>query len=145
MRVALASLALTLALGTGASTMEAAAAPAAPGVTTQVAGKQCPVGEIKKVWYGGESTKCPDLRDRLDHLFYPGRQFSTALRDSYRENVVFIQLRLFDKGHKRIVVDGYYGNLTRRVVKNYQRRHDLVVDGKVGLQTWKSLFGLGRA
>jgi murein L,D-transpeptidase YcbB/YkuD len=145
MGVALSALALSLALATGGSIMEAAAAPAAPGVSTQVAGKQCPVKEIKKVWYGGESTKCPNLRDRLDHLFYPGRQFSTALRDSYRENVVFIQLRLFDTGHQRIVVDGYYGDLTRRVVKNYQRRHGLVVDGKVGLQTWKSLFGLGRA
>ncbi len=73
------------------------------------------------------------------------KQFSTALEDTYLERVVFIQLRLFDLGHKAIVVDGHYGNQTRKIVKNYQRKHSLIVDGTVGKQTWKSLFGLGEA
>lgn len=147
-RRGISGLALGLALATGTTGTTAAPAAAVPGAmdgSTLIAGNQCPVKEIKKVWYGGESTRCPDLRDRLDHLFYPRKRFTTALRSSYRENVVFIQLRLHDVGHERIVVDGYYGSLTRKVVKNYQRRNDLVVDGEVGLQTWKSLFGLGRA
>jgi hypothetical protein len=142
-RVGVCAIALGMACATGAATVEAVAAPAVSAHT--VTGKQCPVSEIKKVWYGGTSSKCPNLPDELDHLFYPGHQFTTALAQKYRERVVFIQLRLHDLGHRAIVVDGHYGNQTRRIVKNYQRKHGLVVDGKVGLQTWKSLFGLGKA
>lgn len=145
-RVAVSAIALGMALVGGAATAPAVAAPAAPGQSSHTKdGKQCPVKQIKKVWYGGTSKKCPNLPDELDHLFYPGKQFSTALESKYLERVVFIQLRLFDRGHKAIVVDGHYGNQTRKIVKNYQRKHDLFVDGKVGKQTWKSLFGLGEA
>ena len=142
-QVGVCGIALGMALATGAATVQAVAAPAVSAHT--VNGKQCPVKEIKKVWYGGTSKQCPNLPDELDHLFYPGHQFTTALAGKYREKVVFIQLRLHDLGHKAIVVDGHYGNQTRKIVKNYQRKHGLVVDGKVGLQTWKSLFGLGEA
>jgi peptidoglycan hydrolase-like protein with peptidoglycan-binding domain len=134
---------LAAGAGPGVLTGDAVAAPAVSAHTPS--GKQCPVKEIKKVWYGGKSTVCPGLPDELDHLFYPGHQFTTALAHRYRERVVFIQLRLHDRGHTRIVVDGFYGDQTRRILKHYQRRHGLVVDGRVGLQTWKSLFGLGEA
>jgi peptidoglycan hydrolase-like protein with peptidoglycan-binding domain len=142
-RVGVCAVALGLTVAVGGATVEAAAAPAVGSHTAT--GKQCPVKEIKKVWYGGTSTMCPNLPDELDHLFYPGHQFTTALAHKYRERVVFIQLRLHDRGHRAIVVDGHYGKQTRTIVKRYQRKHGLVVDGKVGLQTWKSLFGLGRA
>jgi hypothetical protein len=137
-RVGVCAIALGMSLVTGAATVEPASAHT-------VTGKQCPVKEIKKVWYGGTSSVCPGLPDELDHLFYPGHQFTTALADKYRERVVFIQLRLKDLGFTPIVIDGHYGTQTKSVVKRYQRRKHLVVDGKVGLQTWKSLFGLGRA
>lgn len=107
-------------------------------------GKECPVGEVKKVWYGGTSKKCPNLPDELDHLFYTS-QFTTALAHKYRERTAFIQLRLKDLGFTPIGIDGLYGNQTKSVVKRYQKKKHLTVDGKVGLQTWKSLFGLGKA
>jgi peptidoglycan hydrolase-like protein with peptidoglycan-binding domain len=71
--------------------------------------------------------------------------YTTALSHTYRANVVVIQLALRDRNYSPLAVDGYYGTQTRNAVKRYQRNHHLVVDGKVGLQTWRSLFGLGAA
>jgi murein L,D-transpeptidase YcbB/YkuD len=107
----------------------------------------CPAKEIEKVWYGGTSTvkACENMADRLDHLFYPGRMLTTAQAATYRENVVFVQLRLRDLAYRPLAVDGYYGDQTAGAVTRYQRNHGLVVDGKVGPQTWKELFGLGPA
>lgn len=40
--------------------------------------------------------------------------------------------------------DGYYGTRqTEPAVTRFLRNHGLVVDGKVGPQTWEALFGLG--
>jgi len=41
-----------------------------------------------------------------------------------------------------IVIDGIYGRATAHAVRAFQRRHGLVVDGKVGPATWRAL---GRA
>ena len=108
----------------------------------------CPINEIVVGWYGGPPVSdpvCPDMGDYLDHLFYPGSMYTTALSHSYRANVVVIQLALRDRHYSPLAVDGYYGNQTKNAVMRYQRNHHLVVDGKVGLRTWKSLFGLGAA
>ncbi len=144
-RVGMSAMALGLSL-LGGAVVEFPAATAAPAAPTHTkSGKQCPAKQVKKVWRGGTSKQCPNLPDELDHLFYQGPQYTTALRRKYRERTLFIQLRLHDLGYGPIVRDGYYGTQTKDVVKRYQRRQGLVVDGKVGLQTWKSLFGLGRA
>lgn len=37
-------------------------------------------------------------------------------------------------------VDGIYGERTRRAVRSYQRRNDLLVDGIVGPASWKKMF-----
>ncbi|WP_407935037.1 peptidoglycan-binding domain-containing protein [Clostridium frigoriphilum] len=37
-------------------------------------------------------------------------------------------------------MDGIYGNETVRLVKEYQRRNKLVIDGIVGNVTWQSLL-----
>lgn len=42
------------------------------------------------------------------------------------------------------MIDGKYGTQTANTVTRYQRNHHLKVNGKVGLTTWKKLFGLGR-
>jgi hypothetical protein len=136
------ALGLALVLGGGTAVTAAPATTSSQGTATA---KQCPVKEIKKVWYGGTSKKCPNLPDQLDHLFYPGFQFTTAFKDKYLERTVFIQLRLKDEGFKPITIDGKYGNQTKNVVKRYQKAKHLTVDGKVGKQTWKALFGLGPA
>ena len=108
---------------------------------------QCPAAEIKKVWYGGTSSvkACENMPDVLDHLFYPGHMLTKALSGTYRENVVFVQLRLRDLNYRPLAADGYYGNQTAGAVKRYQHNHSLIEDGKVGKQTWKALFGLGPA
>lgn len=137
------SVAIGLVLGLGGLAVGEAAAAPASAPTAQA--KQCPVKEIKKVWYGGTSKKCPNLPDQLDHLFYPGKPSTTKLRSTYRERTVFIQLRLHDLNYSPLVIDGKYGSQTARTVKRYQRNHHLPVNGKVGLMTWKQLFGLGRA
>lgn len=130
-----AAFALSLAAGT------AAAAPSAP------AGAHCPVSQIAKVWYGGTQDPetymaCGDLAEQIEHLYYPGTMLSTSLASYYREDVVFVQLRLRDLNYRPLAVDGRYGSQTAGAVKRYQRNHGLVVDGKVGPQTWRALFGL---
>lgn len=135
------ALGLTLMLSGGALVEGAAAAPITAPTTAQA--KQCPVKEIKKVWYGGTSTRCPNMADQLDHLFYPGSPYSTKLKNTYRERTVFIQLRLHDLNYSPLVIDGKFGKQTADTVKRYQRNHDLTANGKVGLTTWKKLFGLG--
>lgn len=44
-----------------------------------------------------------------------------------------------DAGGRLVVVDGSYGPQTAQAVSRFQRRQGLVVDGKVGAQTWKRL------
>lgn len=39
-----------------------------------------------------------------------------------------------------IYADGKFGNGTYAAVRNYQARHNLDVDGRVGKQTWNTLF-----
>ena len=39
-----------------------------------------------------------------------------------------------------VQVDGMYGPLTERAVRNFQRREGITVDGIVGPQTWRRLF-----
>ena len=43
-----------------------------------------------------------------------------------------------------LAVDGDFGPVTERLVKELQRRHGLEVDGVVGPQTWRALLGLRR-
>lgn len=40
-------------------------------------------------------------------------------------------------------VDGRFGNVTKAAVRKYQGSHALKVDGIVGPETWRSIFGVG--
>jgi hypothetical protein len=42
-------------------------------------------------------------------------------------------------GGSPTVIDGVYGPQTAYAVRQFQRRHNLIVDGKVGPQTWRAL------
>jgi hypothetical protein len=105
----------------------------------------CPAREIQRVWDGGTTSHpgCENLADQFDHMFYGGTMFTTRLAQVYKGDVVAIQLRLRDLNYAPLAIDGHYGTQTAGAVGRYQRNHGLIVDGKVGLQTWKALFGLG--
>jgi len=110
--------------------------------------KYCPTQEVVHVWYGGEQhprtyEPCGDLAAQFDHLFYRGQMLTTEMDGFRRLDVMEVQLRLRDLNYSPLAVDGQYGSQTAGAVSRYQRNHGLIVDGKVGLQTWKSLFGLG--
>lgn len=127
---------------TGLLGAHAVAAPA--GATSHGA---CPATEITAIWYGGESDdgRCDFIPDYLDHLFYSDPMLTTAQRNTYQVRAVVVQLRLRDLGYRPVAVDGKYGPQTAGAVTRLQENRGLYVDGKVGVQTWKSLFGLGRA
>jgi hypothetical protein len=126
-------------------TAVAAAATTSPAVSSF---KYCPTAEVVRVWYGAAQhpstvEPCGDLAAEFDHLFYRGDMLTTAMDGFKRLDVMEVQLRLHDFNYSPVVVDGQYGAQTAGAVTRYQRNHGLVADGKVGRQTWVSLFGLG--
>jgi peptidoglycan hydrolase-like protein with peptidoglycan-binding domain len=54
-------------------------------------------------------------------------------------NVRRVQMQLKHRGWE-ITVDADFGPLTKRVVKRFQDRKQLVSDGVVGPRTWKALW-----
>lgn len=62
------------------------------------------------------------------------------------EIVQQIQIKLNELGCTPVAADGVFGRKTAQAVKDFQSRHcdvlgnPLVIDGKVGIQTWTSLF-----
>ncbi|WP_313949437.1 peptidoglycan-binding domain-containing protein [Frankia sp. AvcI1] len=56
----------------------------------------------------------------------------------YRQDVQQIQQKLANLGYP-IQVDGQFGYQTNHMVKDYQLKHGLLVDGVVGPQTRASL------
>jgi zinc D-Ala-D-Ala carboxypeptidase len=54
-------------------------------------------------------------------------------------DVRFLQQELKNLGYDPGTVDGIFGPRTERAVKNFQADQGLVVDGKVGKQTWVAL------
>jgi len=67
---------------------------------------------------------------------YPGVLIKRGMRG---ELVTLVQQRL-KKLRWEIGVDGVFGQDTDRVVRAFQRRHGLEVDGEVGRRTWTVLF-----
>jgi len=56
------------------------------------------------------------------------------------KEVVRIQKKLKKLGYYHGPIDGIFGGGTYSAVKNFQREHNLKVDGIVGEKTWKALF-----
>ena len=50
-----------------------------------------------------------------------------------------IQVALKNAGFYRGPVDGLLGNATRKAVKDFQKKYDVAVDGRVGPKTWELL------
>jgi murein L,D-transpeptidase YcbB/YkuD len=80
---------------------------------------------------------------------YPfGFLLSTALAGTSKRKVrkavrsvqeVLRAVEIRDDAGRLVVVDGSYGPRTAQAISRFQKRQGLIVDGKVGQQTWKRL------
>ena len=61
------------------------------------------------------------------------------------KEVLDVQTRLHRQGHElgREGVDGFFGPHTDLAVRSFQQRRDLLVDGRVGANTWRELVESG--
>jgi N-acetylmuramoyl-L-alanine amidase len=83
----------------------------------------------------------PDPSDSKAVVPYPGYVFLVKNPMIHNEDVGRIQRALNTAAGRKVVkVDDWYGSQTSKEVRNYQERHDLLVDGKVGINTWNELF-----
>jgi peptidoglycan hydrolase-like protein with peptidoglycan-binding domain len=64
----------------------------------------------------------------------------TVVEGNRGERVVAIQYLLNQRIGAGLATDGVFGPLTLRAVRNFQARFKLLVDGKVGPQTWTHLI-----
>ncbi len=72
---------------------------------------------------------------------YPGYLFKYESGKSltFDKNVKEWQQRIKDRGWD-IDVDGFYGQQSKSIARQFQQAKDLPIDGIVGLQTWKATF-----
>jgi len=73
---------------------------------------------------------------------YPGKLIKKGMKGS---DVKVIQNQLLKKGYDlgRWGADGDFGDATDKAVRDFQKKHGLGVDGKVGRNTWGKLFQAG--
>jgi len=63
-----------------------------------------------------------------------------VVRGNTGERVIALQNLLNQRIHAGLVVDGIFGPLTNTAVRNFQASRHILVDGKVGNQTWPLLI-----
>ncbi|ANS68835.1 serine/threonine protein kinase [Streptomyces lincolnensis] len=81
---------------------------------------------------------------RIDGLWYGGNsrtKEAVLAKGLVGPDVAEAQCLLRRAGYAPGVVDGIYGPLTERAVKQVQRKVGLVVDGIIGPHTWEALRG----
>jgi transcriptional regulator with XRE-family HTH domain len=81
---------------------------------------------------------------RIDGLWYGGSSRTTEAvlaKGLVGPDVAEAQCLLRRAGYAPGVIDGIYGPLTERAVKQVQRKVGLVVDGIIGPHTWEALRG----
>lgn len=78
-----------------------------------------------------------DAPSPVEHRTFPGVALSRGMRG---ELVTAVQERL-KRLRWDIHPDGLFGADTERIVRAFQKRHDLHVDGVIGRRTWSALFG----
>lgn len=64
---------------------------------------------------------------------------ATIKRGSRGADVTYLQQRLTAKGYGTGAIDGIFGQKTLEAVKAFQAENNLIVDGVVGENTWKTL------
>ncbi|PZT68880.1 peptidoglycan-binding protein [Streptomyces sp. SW4] len=114
----------TRAAGPAAAT-STAPATAPPTATRTPAAYRCRVERVDGRWYAGNSR----TRDALVAYGHAGPEVAEA------------QCLLRRAGLDPGAVDGVFGPLTQRAVKQVQKREGLVVDGIIGPHTWQALRG----
>lgn len=100
---------------------------------------------LTKSWHGENyPTECPG--DNLRTWVKNGMKTSVATGDGYAHNVIRVGSKGADVRHAQtmlhspnVVVDGIFGDMTRRSVIYRQRASKLVADGIVGPETWDAL------
>ena len=86
----------------------------------------------------------PATWDVLFDTISGGNSYSRILKLTsplmYGEDIRAVQNKLNSLGYVAGTADGYYGNMTRNAVINFQSKKGLAADGDVGPTTWKYLF-----
>ncbi len=67
-----------------------------------------------------------------------GKQ-STVKLGSRGNDVIYLQQRLVAKGYGVGNIDGIFGKKTLEAVKAFQAENNLIIDGIVGVKTWKAI------
>ena len=86
----------------------------------------------------------PATWDVLFDTISGGNSYSRILKLTsplmYGEDIRAVQNKLNSLGYVAGTADGYYGNMTRNAVINFQSKKGLAADGDVGPTTWSALF-----
>ena len=86
----------------------------------------------------------PATWDVLFDTISGGNSYSRILKLTsplmYGEDIRAVQNKLNSLGYVAGTDDGYYGNMTRNAVINFQSKKGLAADGDVGPTTWSALF-----
>ena len=86
----------------------------------------------------------PATWDVLFDTISGGNSYSRILKLTsplmYGEDIRAVQNKLNSLGYVAGTADGYYGNMTRNAVINFQSKKGLAADGDVGPATWSALF-----
>ena len=86
----------------------------------------------------------PATWDILFDTISGGNSYSRILKLTsplmYGEDIRAVQNKLNSLGYVAGTADGYYGNMTRNAVINFQSKKGLAADGDVGPTTWSALF-----
>ena len=111
-------------------------------------------GVIQTKLHGGK-WKFWGLGKGITYDFIPGNTASTTPSEPKKEEttVTYSTIRkgargdlvkklqtILNKEGASLVVDGIWGSLTDNAVRNFQKKHGLVVDGIVGPKTWAELL-----
>ena len=83
------------------------------------------------------SAKKKDAPGPIDRRPFPG----TPLQRGMRGEIVQVVQERLKRLRWELHPDGLFGEDTERIVRAFQKRHDLHVDGVIGRRTWTVLFG----
>jgi hypothetical protein len=93
----------------------------------------------KRFWLGHAGTNVNTFADEQDKTFT--LTLPVLKRGQKGEQIKALQAHLVGYGYE-IDVDGSFGPVTEAVLKDYQKKYGLTIDGRVGPQTRKRMLGV---